>query len=527
MAFPYLLRNLVNVQTEIHLQVSTILIGLIAGALTTLLFTIPPLLDIRGVRPSLIFRRAVEGKQEGMAAEAVNRLKGNWAQAGAALFILLGLAIVASTLADSALTGRSFALGLAAVWVVLLAASAALLRGLKFLVRKASFNLPSPIRHGLANLYRPGNPSAALLAALGLGIMQIMTVYLVQRAAVTDLRLSASSSLPNIFLIDIAPSELDGITTLLKNQDGITNSPELFPIVNSRLVEVDGVPINQVKLKSHAAHHMLQSIPLTWSENIPGGIKVVQGDWWKPIPGGSASIRPDIAVNRTQAEALGLHPGSTLAFNMQGIQFTATVVAIVESDGRQLASRLQFVLPPETLLGKVAATWNGGVHVDLEHAGAVQRTLYAAYPTVTVISMVQVLETIRRVVIQVSYVIQFLAFFSILAGVVILASGIAGTRYRRLREVAVLKTFGGSRSRIAAVFSIEFAVLGCVAGIVGIAAANIVAATVLNRLTVVYRSSAGVNFAALLAISGLTVLTGWMASHRVLGERPLVVLREE
>ena len=43
--------------TELHLQPRAVLTGLGAGVLTTLLFTLPPLLDIRGVRPILILRR--------------------------------------------------------------------------------------------------------------------------------------------------------------------------------------------------------------------------------------------------------------------------------------------------------------------------------------------------------------------------------------------------------------------------------------------------------------------------------------
>ena len=56
--------------------------------------------------------------------------------------------------------------------------------------------------------------------------------------------------------------------------------------------------------------------------------------------------------------------------------------------------------------------WYGGVHVDPTHVGEVQRALYQAYPTVTVINVAQALETVRAVVIQITYVIQFLAAFS-------------------------------------------------------------------------------------------------------------------
>jgi putative ABC transport system permease protein len=172
--------------------------------------------------------------------------------------------------------------------------------------------------------------------------------------------------------------------------------------------------------------------------------------------------------------------------------------------------------------------WYGGVHVDPDHVGELQRALYNAYPTVTVINVAQALETVRSVVIQITYVIQFLAAFSIFAGVIILASSIAGTRYRRIREVVVLKTLGATRRRIATVFSIEFAVLGLVAGVVGVLFANLIARVILTRVMMVtYHPQWGWTLGALVGTSALTVATGWVASHRILGRKPLEVLREE
>src|ERR1700755_533631 len=101
-------------------------------------------------------------------------------------------------------------------------------------------------------------------------------------------------------------------------------------------------------------------------------------------------------------------------------------------------------------------------------------------PTITVIDVAATVETVRQVLLQISYVIQFLAAFSTFAGIVILASAIAGTRYRRIREVVVLKTLGATGPRIAAIFSVEFAVLGLVAGVVGVLFANLLARSVLT-----------------------------------------------
>ena len=133
-----------------------------------------------------------------------------------------------------------------------------------------------------------------------------------------------------------------------------------------------------------------------------------------------------------------------------------------------------------TLAG-LPVVWYGGVHCDPSETATLRRVLYDHFPTVTVIDVAATLEVIRQVMLQVIYVIQFLAAFSIFAGIVILASAIAGTRYRRIREVVVLKTLGATRPRIASIFSIEFAVLGLIAGAVGLVFANLLARSLLTR----------------------------------------------
>jgi putative ABC transport system permease protein len=520
LSFPYLLAKLIHVDTELHVQLGTVFTGLAVGILTTLLFTLPPLLDIRGVRPILILRRAVDDSDDPFVAGIWKKITKNVAQIGAAALILAGLAAIATTLSDSVVVGQVFSLGLVGVLGVLLAASAAVLAGLRYFLSKTRLHLPSAVRHGLANLYRPGNPSAALLAALGMGVMQIMTVYLVQKAVVSELHISAAPNLPNVFLIDITNSEIGGIRTLLKAQHSVTVEPELLPVVSSRVIDIDGVPANEAKLKNFP-RRMLRTINLTWMDSAPPGTKVVEGKWWAAEEKG-----PVVAIEQRLAGRIGVHVGSHVTFAAQDAQIVATVVALTKADGQHAYSRAEFFLPQAALAG-LPVVWYGGVHADPARVGELQRALYAAYPTVTVINVAQALETVRSVVIQITYVIQFLAAFSIFAGVIILASSIAGTRYRRIREVVVLKTLGATRRRIATVFSIEFAVLGLVAGVVGIGFANIIARVLLTKLTVAYHFQWMWTVGGLVGTAALTVATGWLASHRILGRKPLEVLREE
>jgi putative ABC transport system permease protein len=533
LAFPLVLGKLINVPTQMHLQWRAIFAGLGAGMLTTLLFTLPPLLDIRGVRPSLILRRAVEDNDDPFIAAVWKKITKNMAQILATALILAGIAGIATTLSDSSYVGGVFSIGLVVVLLVLLGASAAVLWGLKVFLNRTRLHLPSALRHGLANLYRPGNPSAAVLAALGMGVMQMMTVYLVQRAVVDELHIASAPNMPNVFLVDIAQTEIDGIRAVLKAQPGVTTQPELVPMVAARVESVDGVTQAEARAKAETERrsaqgmprsgrrHMPRGVNLTWSEEVPVGTKVVAGEWWK-----AGERRAELAVSQQQAEWLGVKLGSTIVFAAQDTKIAATVVALTKDDGQHLYGRAQFTLPKAALDG-LPVVWAGGVHVTPAKVGELQRALYAAYPTVTVINVAQALETVRAVVIQITYVIQFLAAFSIFAGVVILASSIAGTKYRRTREVVVLKTLGATRGRIAAIFSIEFAVLGLVAGVVGIGFANLIVRSLLHQMSVAYRVQWLLNLGALAGVAMLTVATGWVASHRTLGQKPLEVLREE
>src|SRR5947209_5510112 len=74
LAFPVLIGKLINVQTQLQVDPRAIATGLGAGVLITLLFTLPPLLDIRGVRPILILRRAVEENDDPFVSAVIKKI---------------------------------------------------------------------------------------------------------------------------------------------------------------------------------------------------------------------------------------------------------------------------------------------------------------------------------------------------------------------------------------------------------------------------------------------------------------------
>jgi putative ABC transport system permease protein len=517
-ALPAVFGKLLPVHATLEFPWRSIAAGLGTGLLTTLLFCLPPLLDVRAIRPVLVLRRLVDSGPEGIGGWFARW----WArrlQLALSVVVVLALGGIAWALSDSAKVGGWFAALFAIALVVLLVLAWVSLRTLRFLLNHVRLRLPSSVRHGLANLYRPGNQSAAVLAALGTGVMLILAVYLMQAALLRDLRETASPKLPNIFLVDVTTDEIAGVKEFFRHQPGMSQALDLMPVVTGRFISLNGKPLEQPK-EQHFPRRMLQNAELSWADAPPPGDKVTQGKWW------ANADAAELAVSEGVAQRLHLGVGSAVELETGGTVRALKVAAIYRSDGQHLGARVSFVLPSKQLMNE-ATIWYGGAHIDPRQVPSMERALFQAYPTITVINLADVLERIESVVDQITFVVRFLAGFSIFAGLMILASSIASTRFRRMREAVVLKTLGATRMRIVRTFSVEFSVLGLLAGSVGVVFANLLTRVLLHKLDVGYQIEWSTTLIALLGTAVLATATGWIASYRILGLRPLEVLREE
>ncbi len=517
---PSVLGSLLPIRPPLRLPWLPVLGAFSTGILTTMLFSLPPLLEVRNIRPSVVLRRLVETPEDGQRVRTfLRRLRDSWVQVIAVAVIVVALAAVAALLSDSWKGGSWFAGSLAISLLVLLLLASGLLRLLRAALDRTRLQLPSTLRHGLANLYRPGNQSAAVLAALGVGVMLILCVFLMQRSIVARMHEAMAPSTPNVFLIDIASNELDGVRKLVLAQPGAEKNFEALPILTGSLDTLEGTPVRRLDRKKYPMR-LRRTLSFTWSEQVPVGIRVEQGAWW-----GKGDTHSVAVIDRI-ATRLHLHIGSQIGFSSDGQRYTSTVAAIYKVDGQHISSRSEFIFAPAQLSG-MPVIWYAAMHMAPGRIAELQRALFAQYPTVTAINIADILETIQQVVGQITIVIRFLAGFSILSGMVILASSIASTRFRRVREVVVLKTLGATRSRIAGVFSVEFLVLGLLAGLVGALFANGLSRLLLHIADVPFVSDPVADSSGVLLTAVLAVITGWAASFRILGQKPLEVLREE
>jgi putative ABC transport system permease protein len=513
-SFPFLIQRVFSLLPEVPWDWSFSVQGLSLGVLATLLFTIPPLLSIRNVRPSLVFRRNMTDAAEERSKHWRDRIPG-WI--GAAL-IFAGFYGIAAWLSGSWRMGSYFMAGLLASVVVLLLVAIVLLVALRWVVRKFRTRLATSFRHGLANLYRPGNQARSVLVALGIGVMFTLTTYLLQGTLLREVRSEGPGKQGNLFLLDVRDSA--AISQLLASQPGTNGKVQLVGYIVARMLSNNGIAPENMKLTKERRND-LQTIRITTARSLPEGLTLHSGSWW-----GADSAVPQLAVSEQAQRDFKLKLGDHLAFRVAGRNVTAPLVAIFRREQRA-SVRYDLVLP-QASLGGLPVVYYGAVHVDPARIPQVEEAIFEKFPTVTVMNLADVLTRIQEAVDQVALVVRFLAGFAIVAGVIILSSSIAGTRYRRMREVAILKTLGATRGRVKSIFSVEFSVLGALGGLVGGILANIFTAVVADKFIEAHYDFNWTSILiAALATAVLANAAGWAASGRILNQRPLEVLRSE
>jgi putative ABC transport system permease protein len=329
--------------------------------------------------------------------------------------------------------------------------------------------------------------------------------------------------MPNVFLLDITAKERDPIVALLRAQRGIEGVPDVVGTVAAKIVNIDGKPLDALSLKAWGRRFQ-RSRAVAQSAEMPKYTDILQGAWWNPK---TTLSEPQLSVAEEAARILHVRPGSHMEWDAAGRKIRARVAAIHRIDEIHMYGRIEFIFNAGTLDG-LPIIYYGGVRVEPRAVPALQRATYEQFPTVTVVNVADVLEIAQQVVDQIALVVRFISMFAILAGVVILASSVAGTRFRRIREVVILKTLGATRKRVAGIFSVEFLVLGAVAGLMGSVLATAFSALLLKRwLDADFRLDPVPNLVCILLTALVANAAGWLASYRILGQKPLEVLRAE
>jgi putative ABC transport system permease protein len=329
---------------------------------------------------------------------------------------------------------------------------------------------------------------------------------------------------PAFFFIDIQPDQAEPFARLVAEHGAIAPA-ELTPVVRARLAAINGAPISPTeRTRREETWALTREYVLTWATKPPRHNTVVAGRWWTAA---EAAREPLVSVEAEIAGQLGVRPGDRLTFDVQGVPVTARVTNLRHVDWRSLASNFFVIFSPGALEG-APSTFIATVQTRPDREGPMQSAVVAELPNVTAIPVREVLERVRGVFDQIALAVRLVAAFSIVAGLVVMAGALAITRQQRLYQSVILKVVGATRGFVARVFAVEYVLLGAAAGVTGSALAAALAWAVMRwAFDLPGRWAPGALLAGVLSATGLALLVGLLGTRRLLGRRPLGVLRGE
>ncbi len=510
--------------------------GMALGLLSTLLFTLWPLLTIRDIKPAMIFRRDVlpfESAATVNRARWWKRLEMDRIKGGSSVAIGLGLALLSIWQAGSWKVGLSFIGAFLAAVLVLGASTWLSLRFLRSWPRPGNLVL----RQAIGNIVRPGSRAVSITIGIGIGVMVVVTVSLVERSLIRQVGDNRPLDSPTFFFIDIQPDQAEGFVGLLRKQPGDL-VPQLTPLVRSRLSALNGRPIKldatsaDEEQKENRADkeerrknwYISREYALTFLRDLPKDNEVIKGQWWKP---GQVFTKPLVSIEEDAAKHLGLTIGDTLELDVQGAGIIGEVSSIRKVEWGNFSTNFYMIFSPGALDG-APMTYVATVRAPESEEVALQEAVVEAFPNVTAINIGDVLDTFSRVLDRLSLAIQAVALFCVLSGCLVMAAALAATRYRRLYESVILKAVGATRSMLARTFAMEYAILGTIGGLLGTGLASALSWAVLATVfDLSWSLQPRVLATSSLATIGLTMLVGFLSTYRILGQPPLSVLRHE
>jgi putative ABC transport system permease protein len=187
-----------------------------------------------------------------------------------------------------------------------------------------------------------------------------------------------------------------------------------------------------------------------------------------------------------------------------------------------------FVFFPDSVLESAPQTWvTVSRSTNAEQSGRAQAAIVSEFPNVSAIDLTLIIEVLEGLFARLSAVIQFMALFSIITGLIILAGAVVVSRFRRIDEIVLLKTLGASRRDVRRINTAEYLSLGTLSAIVALALALPTGWVLARYAFVVPYEVPGAQLAvAVVAVALLTTAIGIINSRGIYDAPALRVLQE-
>ncbi|NOT73802.1 MAG: FtsX-like permease family protein [Cyclobacteriaceae bacterium] len=510
---PIVFKNFIPVELAFAISWEAVAEGLILGVVVSVLFAILPLSSIRFVPPLAVLR------SPSSPLKVFSKLR-----AVAIALIVLFPVIAASYQTNSIKTGVVFSAAIALALGLLTLVAIGLLKLVRrFFPKKASF----VFRHALSNLFRPNNQTRVLMVTIGLGGFIIATLNIVQHSLLGQVEFTGNRNQSNTILFDIQPSQKEGILKLIDDHHLPLN--QMVPIITCRIQEIKGKSVAQLQkdtVNKTPGWALTREYRVTYRDSLHRSEEILKGEIQSYKPGQRDSVW--VTISEGMQESLNVDVNDSLVFDIQGVPLRARISGIRKVEWPKDPPNFIFVFP-KGVIDNAPQIWVATTKVgDSNSANRFQQELVMSFPNVSLIDLRLILSTVENLFSKISVVIRFLALFSVITGLVVLAGAVVNSKFVRIKENVLLRTIGARTQQIMRITLIEYAYLGLFSALTGMIL-SLAGGWALCKFF--FEVKLGVSWIDLIivgvAVMVLTVFIGWFNSRRIISTPPLQILRKE
>jgi putative ABC transport system permease protein len=517
---PHALTDFLPVDVHVSLVPSAVLTGLAVGGWIALIFALRPLLALRNVSPLQTLRRDTDSDVLRMRWSDAPRLLVN----AALVLSVVGIALTRARTARQAFS-MSAATGVA---ILALAISAAVL---SWAARKGlRTRWPYVVRQGVANLYRPGNQTRAVVLALGFGAFLVSTLYLVQHNILRRFKTAESEARGNVVFFDVQQDQETGLDSIVRR--GGYDVVQVAPVVTMRIAAINGKSVADMtptsgKRGGRAGWALRREFRSTYRDKPATSETITAGRWFSESALKQQQDTGEISIEDGIAEELKVKLGDVITWNVQGVEIPTRITSLRKVIWTRFEPNFFVVFAPPVLRGApnqyiLLAQVKNPTAVPL-----LQRAVVNRFPNISSLDLTAIKRTVDKIVGRVSLAIRFIALFSLAVAIPVLFSAVAATRRARVREGVLLKTLGATRGQIARILLAEYSLLGVLGGLTGMLLSVAGGWAVVRYI---FKAPFGTPIVPVLGIAGvvvgLTLLIGLLAGRDVFRETPIAALRD-
>lgn len=508
--FPYFLKDFLPFSVEISISAQPIFIGVFLGLFMSVLFALLPLLRTWYVSPLDVLRVDEHTMQEPLRVRILV-----YAAIVGFLFLfsywLLNDALYAIAFVVATFITFSILAGIALLWIKAIR---------RFFPKRWGFTA----RQSLLNLFRPNNQTVVLVVAIGLGTFLISTLYFTKDILLAKTDVGQNAENANIIILDVQTDQKEAVANSITSKGlAVVNS---VPLVTMRMHQINDDLINDLRQDSTTQVRrwtMNHEFRTTYRDSLLDSETIAKGEWvsqsqaGKPIP---------ISISENLARDAKLELGDVVVFNVQGVLMETVIGSIRAIDWGRMQMNFNVVFPLGALEKAPQFNVLTTIVKDEANSAELQRDLVAQFPNVSIIDLRQVYTIVEDILDKVSWIINFMAFFSIITGIIVLIGSVRTSKYQRIKESVLLRTLGAKNKQILQISAFEYLFLGLLGSLVGILLALL---SSLGLALLVFKAAfvpSAIPF--LVFLPGITILViaiGLSNIRAVLKSSPLEVLR--